>query len=67
MRLTVYFQEGTKGTDGMMDTHIIKCHDGIVTLDTKLRGQPQAVIETVEAIWGTDWHDGYWELYREAA
>jgi len=67
MRLTVYFQEWTKGSGGMMDAHIVKVHDGAVLLDTKLRGQPQAIIETIEAIWGTDWHDGYWEINHETA
>jgi hypothetical protein len=61
MRLALYFHEHTKDNRGAMDVHIIKTHDGVVTLDSKLRGDPQSVIETVEAIWGPDWHDGIWE------
>jgi hypothetical protein len=67
MRLTVYFQEWTKDDHGTMIAHIIKCHSGAVLLDSKVRGTPQAVIEIVEAIWGPDWHDGYWENNRESA
>jgi hypothetical protein len=67
MRLTLYFHEHTKGYRGAMDVHIIKTHDGIVKLDSKLRGDPQSIIETVEAIWGPDWHDGYWESRCETA
>lgn len=66
MRLSIYFQEHTKDHNGAMDAHIIMVHDGIVTLDSKLRGDAQSIIETVEAIWGPDWHDAYWEIKRAA-
>ena len=66
MRLSIYFHEHTKDNNGHMDARIIMVHDGIVTLDSTLRGDAQSIIETVEAIWGPDWHDAYWEIKRAA-
>ena len=68
MYLGLFFHEWTKDARGAMDVHIVMCNDGIVTLDTILRGDAQSIIETIEAIWGPDWNDcGRMEERREAA
>ena len=55
MTLYAYFH---KRMTGKTDVHLVQVHDGMVTLDTNLTGETQALIETLEAIWGPDWVDG---------